>query len=99
MQAPNPSTVRCELVTDVKPERSAVSRVVVNANKRVFEALVQSGACDSLVTEGAERPLRELRARLFATIDGACDHGNRVRERFAAKVLPFFSEHLDAGKR
>ena len=25
------------------------------------------------------------------------DHGNRIRERFAAKVLPFFSAHLDAG--
>jgi hypothetical protein len=24
------------------------------------------------------------------------DHGNRVRERFATKVLPFFSQHLDA---
>jgi enterochelin esterase-like enzyme len=23
------------------------------------------------------------------------DHGNRVRERFAAKLVPFFSEHLD----
>jgi S-formylglutathione hydrolase len=27
------------------------------------------------------------------------DHGNRVRERFEAKVLPFFSQHLDAGRR
>jgi hypothetical protein len=27
------------------------------------------------------------------------DHGNRVRERFETKVLPFFSEHLDAGRR
>jgi enterochelin esterase-like enzyme len=26
------------------------------------------------------------------------DHGNRVKERFASKVLPFFSRHLDAGK-
>jgi DNA polymerase-3 subunit alpha len=52
------------------------------ANKRVFEALVKSGACDSLVTETGRpegRPLREVRARLFATIDGACDHGNRVQ--------------------
>jgi enterochelin esterase-like enzyme len=24
------------------------------------------------------------------------DHGNRIRERFATKVLPFFSRHLDA---
>ncbi|MGH9240133.1 MAG: DNA polymerase III subunit alpha [Vicinamibacterales bacterium] len=56
------------------------------ANKRVFEALVKSGACDSLVTDsvgralsGPSRPLREIRARLFAAIDGACDHGNRVQ--------------------
>jgi len=56
------------------------------ANKRVFEALVKSGACDSLVTDsvgralsGPPRPLREIRARLFATIDGACEHGNRVQ--------------------
>jgi DNA polymerase-3 subunit alpha len=68
------------------------------ANKRVFEALVRSGACDSLVTEsvgratpphsagavetpgsGPPRPLREIRARLFAGIDGACDHGSRVQ--------------------
>jgi hypothetical protein len=26
------------------------------------------------------------------------DHTNRVKERFASKVLPFFSEHLDGGK-
>jgi S-formylglutathione hydrolase FrmB len=29
---------------------------------------------------------------LFEQYEG--DHGNRVRERFASKVLPFFSEHL-----
>ena len=51
------------------------------ANKRVFEALVKSGACDSLIMEGRPegRPLREIRARLFAAIDSACDHGNRVQ--------------------
>ena len=51
------------------------------ANKRVFEALVKSGACDSLVEKGRPegRPLREVRARLFAAIDGACEHGNRVQ--------------------
>src|SRR5688572_9204758 len=52
------------------------------ANKRVFEALVKSGACDSLIVEKGRpegRPLREIRARLFAAIDGACDHGNRVQ--------------------
>jgi DNA polymerase-3 subunit alpha len=56
------------------------------ANKRVFEALVKSGACDSLVTDaggrvssGPPRSLREIRSRLFAAIDGACDHGSRVQ--------------------
>jgi DNA polymerase-3 subunit alpha len=63
------------------------------ANKRVFEALTKSGACDSLIPEadplatgldeklGAtiERSahLARWRARLFAAIDGACEHGNR----------------------
>src|SRR5688500_3843752 len=45
------------------------------ANKRVFEALVKAGACDSLTS--SDRPLRETRARLFAAIDGACEHGSR----------------------
>jgi S-formylglutathione hydrolase FrmB len=27
------------------------------------------------------------------------DHGNRVKERFATKVLPFFSRHLDFENR
>ncbi len=47
------------------------------ANKRVFEALVKSGACDSLVIVDA--PLRVTRARLFASIDGACEHGARMQ--------------------
>ncbi|MBF8300130.1 MAG: dnaE, partial [Acidobacteria bacterium] len=45
------------------------------ANKRVFEALVKAGACDSLT--GA--PGREGRARLFASIDAACEHGTRTQ--------------------
>jgi enterochelin esterase-like enzyme len=32
----------------------------------------------------------------FETYDG--DHGNRITARFAEKLLPFFSEHLAAGK-
>src|SRR5687767_2918461 len=50
------------------------------ANKRVFEALVKSGACDSLAPDAGRpegRLLRETRARLFAAIDGACEHGGR----------------------
>jgi DNA polymerase-3 subunit alpha len=71
------------------------------ANKRVFEALIKSGACDSLVggpkgpflrtnveadSPKRERergqvglPLRALRARLFASIDAACEHGARTQ--------------------
>ena len=53
------------------------------ANKRVFEALVKSGACDTLVG-GATNPVLQdsitlVRARLFAAIDGACDHGSRTQ--------------------
>ena len=51
------------------------------ANKRVFEALVKSGACDSLVlgdaASGVRRTLPAIRAQLFAAIDGACEHGAR----------------------
>ena len=45
-------------------------------NKRVFEALVKAGACDSLVA-GANA--RAARARLFAAIDAACEHGARTQ--------------------
>ncbi len=59
------------------------------ANKRVFEALVKAGACDSLVPVappvdlvngdpvGRSAYLAEWRARLFATIDSAAEHGAR----------------------
>ena len=47
------------------------------ANKRVFEALVKSGACDSLL--GNRDNLRAGRARLFASIDAACEHGARTQ--------------------
>jgi DNA polymerase-3 subunit alpha len=51
------------------------------ANKRVFEALVKSGACDSLAPQEGI-PLGRLRARLFAAIDAACEHGaRRQRDR------------------
>ena len=46
------------------------------ANKRVFEALIKSGACDSLAPADGI-PLAKLRAQLFAMIDGACEHGAR----------------------
>jgi len=48
------------------------------ANKRVFEALIKSGACDVLV-DRTDMPLRATRARLLASIDAACDHGARTQ--------------------
>ncbi len=45
-------------------------------NKRVFESLVKAGAFDSLAT-GREASLGEVRARLMATIDLACEYGVR----------------------
>jgi len=48
------------------------------ANKRVFEALIKSGACDSLL-ERTDMPLRAARARLLASTDAACDHGARTQ--------------------
>jgi DNA polymerase-3 subunit alpha len=67
------------------------------ANKRVFEALVKSGACDSLITE-VGRPLRETRARLIAAIDGACEHGSRVqRNNDLGQVDLFGGGQDDAG--
>ncbi|MBI4887182.1 MAG: DNA polymerase III subunit alpha [Acidobacteria bacterium] len=44
-------------------------------NKRVLEALVKAGACDGL----AAGDTRAVRAKLFATIDAACDHGTRTQ--------------------
>jgi DNA polymerase-3 subunit alpha len=50
------------------------------ANKRVFEALVKSGACDSLVEgTGDIAALAWSRARLCAAIESACEHGARTQ--------------------
>ena len=65
------------------------------ANKRVFEALVKSGGCDSLIPEGG-RSLRETRSRLFAMIDGACDHGNRVQRNKDLGQVDLFGGGDDA---
>jgi DNA polymerase-3 subunit alpha len=47
------------------------------ANKRVLEALVKSGACDSLVPQGV--PLTHGRAQLLGAVDSAIEHGGRVQ--------------------
>jgi DNA polymerase III subunit alpha len=72
------------------------------ANKRVFEALVKAGACDSLVGSTNHPPLREplnvTRARLFAVIDGACEHGSRLqRNKDLGQVDLFGSDGENAG--
>jgi DNA polymerase-3 subunit alpha len=46
-------------------------------NKRVLEALVKSGACDTLIPQGV--PLTAGRATLFGAVDGAIEHGNRTQ--------------------
>ena len=51
-------------------------------NKRVLEALVKAGACDFMAGHADKaRPatVRALRARLFAAVDAACDHGTRTQ--------------------
>jgi DNA polymerase-3 subunit alpha len=69
-------------------------------NKRVLEALVKSGACDSLAgSPGLQgRPLREVRARLLASIDPACEHGSRTqRDKDLGQAQLFGGDHTDAG--
>ena len=55
---------------------SADLRVV---NKRVLEALVKAGACDSMARPDGPGDTRELRAQQFAAVDAACDHGARTQ--------------------
>ena len=64
------------------------------ANKRVFEALVKAGAADSLAGGGG----REGRARQFAAIDAACEHGTRTqRDRDLGQAQLFGSDDSGAG--
>jgi DNA polymerase-3 subunit alpha len=69
------------------------------ANKRVFEALVKAGACDSLVASTKHPPPRDplnvIRARLFAAIDGACDHGNRLQRNKDLGQVDLFGGDAD----
>ena len=47
-------------------------------NKKVLEALVKSGACDSLMPAGRRR-WPAGRAKLFGAVDSAIEHGNRTQ--------------------
>lgn len=67
------------------------------ANKRVLEALVKSGACDSLLPAGT--PATAGRARLLAAIDSAIDHGSRTqRDRDQGQADLFGSVGETAGE-
>jgi DNA polymerase-3 subunit alpha len=70
-------------------------------NKRVLESLVKAGAFDSCATgkETAGRPpLGELRARLMATIDLACEYGaRRQRDRADGQAQLFGGVSQDEG--
>jgi S-formylglutathione hydrolase FrmB len=68
--------------------------------KRYKAIALDVGNADPLGADNLnlDKALTRLRvAHEFEQYEG--DHGNRVRERFETKVLPFFSEHLDAGRR
>src|SRR5262245_49016894 len=48
-------------------------------NKRVFESLIKAGAFDSLASD-ATMSSRELRPRLMAAVDAACEYGARMQD-------------------
>jgi DNA polymerase-3 subunit alpha len=66
-------------------------------NKRVLESLVKAGAFDSLST-GRDVSRGELRARLMAAIDSACEYGaRRQRDRLLGQAQLFGGDsHEDA---
>ncbi|HET9469334.1 MAG TPA: DNA polymerase III subunit alpha, partial [Vicinamibacterales bacterium] len=77
-------------------------------NKRVLESLVKAGAFDSFATPstrpsaslraGREGSLGELRARLMATIDLACEYGaRRQRDRADGQAQLFGGVSHDEG--
>ncbi len=72
-------------------------------NKRVFESLVKAGAFDSLAQDDPSLtsvPSRQLRPRLFAAIDLACEHGARhQRDRDGGQAQLFgFGGETGAGE-
>jgi DNA polymerase-3 subunit alpha len=58
-------------------------------NKRVFESLAKAGALDSLAGGVTGHP-REVRPRLVAAVDIACEHGARIqRDRIEGQAQLF----------
>jgi DNA polymerase-3 subunit alpha len=71
-------------------------------NKRVLEALVKAGACDSMTSDGnvatgSLSSSRARRARLFAAIDSACDHGMRTQRDNDLGQTQLFGHEDDGG--
>jgi enterochelin esterase-like enzyme len=67
--------------------------------KRYRAIALEVGNVDPLGADNVKLHAELTRLRIehgYELYDG--DHTNRVKERFAAKLLPFFSENLDAGK-
>jgi DNA polymerase-3 subunit alpha len=71
------------------------------ANKRVFESLTKAGAFDSLTKADpavASLPSADVRPRLMAAIDAACEHGARhQRDRNEGQAQLFGAFGSDAG--
>ena len=65
-------------------------------NKRVLESLVKAGAFDAFAT-GREASRGELRARLMATIDQACEYGARQQRDRALGQAQLFGGSSDDG--
>jgi DNA polymerase-3 subunit alpha len=66
-------------------------------NKRVLESLVKAGAFDSFAS-GREASKGEVRARLMATIDLACEYGaRRQRDRALGQAQLFGGASQDEG--
>jgi DNA polymerase III subunit alpha len=72
-------------------------------NRRVVESLVKAGAMDSLAQASpalGALPLRALRARLFAAVEKALDHGNRSRrdrDQGQAQLFGGFDQSSEEG--
>jgi S-formylglutathione hydrolase FrmB len=67
--------------------------------KRYRAIALDVGNMDPLGADNVKLDAELTRLRVqhgFELYEG--DHGNRVKERFAAKLLPFFSQHLEAAK-
>jgi DNA polymerase III subunit alpha len=64
-------------------------------NKRVLEALVKSGACDTVIPHGV--PLAAGRALLFGALDSAIEHGGRTQRDRDLGQTSLFGGDEDSG--